>query len=40
MKRSVWAVVAGLLVVTALAVLAVPQCWLGAKIHEMQSGQR
>jgi hypothetical protein len=22
----------------ALAVLAIPQCWLGAKIHEMQSG--
>jgi hypothetical protein len=25
---------------TALAVLAIPQCWLGAKLHEMQSGQR
>ena len=24
----------------ALAVLAVPQCWLGAKIHEIQSGRR
>lgn len=23
----------------ALAVLAIPQCWLGGKIHEMQSGK-
>ena len=24
----------------ALAVLAIPQCWAGGKIHEMQSGKR
>jgi hypothetical protein len=23
----------------ALAVLAIPQCWLGGQIHEMQSGK-
>jgi hypothetical protein len=62
-KRSVWAVIAGVLfiiVITtlvdialhaagvypplgqpindALAVLAIPQCWVGGKIYEMRSG--
>jgi hypothetical protein len=33
MKKSILAVV-------ALVVLAIPQCWAGGKIYEMQSAKR
>jgi hypothetical protein len=33
--KSIWAVVAGV-----LAVLAIPQCWAGGKIYELQSAKR
>ena len=61
-RRSVWAVVAGVLFGTflglvgvvatwnsglgprwypvLLAVLAIPQCWLGGKLYEMRAAKR
>lgn len=44
-KKSIWAVVAGVLfivVVTTIVdvVLAIPQCWARGKIYELQAAGR